>query len=267
MVIVKTFKNIEYGNIHGRPLLLDLHLPAEGNGPFPLVFYVHGGGWHSGNKDDATNLEAFIKAGYAMSAMDYRLSGEAKFPAQIEDVKSALRWLWEHAAELGLDSRRFVAWGHSAGAHLVALLAATEKSGKFETVHQTEKSSGLLGVAAVAAPIDLLLASKGLYNSIGALLGGDPSELAQRAKEAGPLTYLTAEAPPFLIVHGDADQAVPLENSTLLHSALQRLGVPTRLVIQEGVGHGNHNHPGMVKELLRFFDSLVRQSGAESLYP
>lgn len=255
---VLTYKDIEYKRVNGRPLLLDLHVPAEVAGPVPLVFYVHGGGWSAGNKEDATNLDSFIAAGYAMSAMDYRFSEEAIFPAQIEDVKAAVRWLRAHAAEYNLDAERFLAWGHSAGGHLVSLLGLTADRGIFETGDNLQVSSRVQAVGSVSGPVDFIVAAEdnSFLKSATGLLGGHPFEQRELALAANPVTYITREAPPFLLVHGEDDDAVPRKHSELLHAALKKAGVPCQLVIQGGVKHDNYNHPDMVRELIGFFDRI-----------
>jgi len=257
---VKSYKSIEYKNVGGRPLLLDLHVPAEAKGKVPLLFYIHGGGWCGGTKDDATNLAAFIKAGYAMSALDYRFSTEAIFPAQIEDVKAALRWLRAHAAEFQIDPDRIGAWGHSAGGHLVALLGVTGASGLFDVGDNLHVSSKVFGVGCVAGPIDLL----GLANidvlptHLADLFGGHPSTRKELAESANPVNHIDKETPPFVIVHGETDDMVPFQEAELLHAALEDKGIPSRLVRQVGIGHDNWKNPEMVGELIQFFDGLLK---------
>lgn len=257
-ISVTTYKDLAYKHVSGHPLLLDLHIPENAHKPVPLVFYIHGGGWAEGTRD-TTNLDAFVKAGYAMASLDYRFTNEAVFPAQIEDVKAALRWLRVHADEFQLDPCRFVTWGHSAGAHLASLLGLTAHSRQFDTGENLHVSSSVLGVGSVSAPVNFLEASgiKPLLKEVSALFGAHPCEQKEWAMAANPITHITAEAPPFVIVHGDSDDLVPMQHAEQLHAALQNKGVPSRLVIQKGVNHFNFSHPEMVAELVAFFDSVI----------
>ena len=257
---VKSYKSIEYKNVGGRPLLLDLHVPTEAKGKVPLLFYIHGGGWCGGTKDDATNLAAFIKAGYAMSALDYRFSNEAIFPAQIEDVKAALRWLRAHVGEFQLDPDRVGAWGHSAGGHLVSLLGVTGASRLFDVGDNLHVSSQVLGVGSVAGPMDLLsLANNDILPTyISDLFGGHPNTRKELAQSANPINHIDKDTPPFVIIHGEKDDMVPCQQAELLHAALNNKGIPSRLVIQAGIDHDNWRHPQMVGELIQFFDALLK---------
>ena len=258
---IETFKGINYKTVGGRSLQLDLHLPTGVKGKIPLVFYIHGGGWASVTKEDATNLESFIREGWAMSAMDYRFSKEARFPAQMEDVNAALRWLRAHADEFNLDPERFVVWGHSAGAHLAALMALTGESRVFDTGENLHVSSKILAVGCVSPPVDLddFGHQESAKEMVVALLGGTPGEKKDLAALASPLSHAKkGEAPPFLFVHGDKDDIVPLRHSEKLHELLVRNGLSSQLVVQPGVDHFNFNHPDMVRELIRFFGPVLK---------
>lgn len=259
---VISYKDIEYKNVEGRPLRMDLHLPAEAGGKVPLVFYIHGGGWSTVTKEDATNLRSFISKGYAMVALDYRYSTEAIFPAQIEDVKAALRWLRAHASEFNIDPDRIVAWGHSAGAHLCALLALTAKNRLFDVGENLEFSSDVLAAGCISPPTDLVLLEQldSAKEMIRALLGGSTEERQALAALASPLSHVKEPAPPLLFVHGDRDDVVPLEQSRKMHEALTAQGRSSRLVVQPGVDHANYNHPEMVRVLLEFFGSILKVS-------
>jgi len=259
---IETYKGIHYKKVDGRSLQLDLHLPPGVKGKIPLVFYIHGGGWSSVTKEDTVNMEAFIREGYALSAMDYRYSNEAFFPAQIEDVKAALRWLRAHAGEFNLDPERFVVWGHSAGAHLAALLALTGESRVFDTGDNTDVSSKVLAVGCISPPVDLfdMGAQENAKEMIAALLGGSPGEKKELAELASPLSHVKkGDAPPFLFVHGDRDDIVPLRHSQKLHESLVKNGLSSRLVVQPGVDHANFNHPDMVRELVQFFGPFLKK--------
>lgn len=121
----EALKDLEYGRVSGHAMLLDLYLPQKGEQPFPLIIWVHGGAWMAGSKDAPSPALRFIADGFAVAHVGYRFSQEAKFPAQIHDCKAAVRWLRANAGKYHLDPNRFIAWGASAGGHLVALLGAS----------------------------------------------------------------------------------------------------------------------------------------------
>ena len=122
---VKVLKGLEYGKASSRAMLLDLYLPEKGGKPMPLIIWIHGGAWLGGSKDDPSPALPFTAEGYTVAHVGYRLSPEAKFPAQIHDCKAAVRWLRANAQKYNLDRDKFAAWGASAGGHLVALLGTS----------------------------------------------------------------------------------------------------------------------------------------------
>jgi arylsulfatase A-like enzyme/dienelactone hydrolase len=231
-------------------LLLDLYLPAEGDdattggGRKPVVLWIHGGGWKHGTKA-ACPLAWLAAEGVAVASIDYRLSWQAPWPAQIEDCRAAVAWLRREAATYGLDPDRIIVGGGSAGGHLAALLG-TAGTG----------AAPVQGVIEFFGPTDLLTmppnvpgpdrTPEDLAASHGAkLLGGPVHERPDLARAASSLFHVSADDPPFLILHGDADPLVPLEQSTRLEAALRAAEVPVTMVVLPGVGHGG---PG-------FFDS------------
>lgn len=235
--------NLEYSRPGGRPLRLDLYRPRAADGPLPLVVWIHGGGWRSGSKSPCP-AAWMAQHGYVVAGMDYRLSGEATFPAQIVDCKAAVRWLRAHAAEYGIDPNRIGAWGASAGGHLAALLGVTGDVALFESPEHEEYSSRVQAVCDFFGPAHLVLsgtaADPGVQGmrAITQLLGGPAGELYEKAALASPITFVTPDDPPFLIVHGSRDRVVPLAQSRLLFEALQNAGVEAALHVVEGAGHG-----------------------------
>jgi acetyl esterase/lipase len=219
---------------------LDLYLPAEPDGPLPVIVWVHGGSWRTGSKDRCPALP-LVGKGYAVASLNYRLSQHAAFPAQIADCKTAIRWLRSHAREYGLDPEHIGAWGASAGGHLVALLGTAgglkELEGKGENLDQSSK---VQAVCDWFGPTDF----RGLGNSTNAdnpvarLLGGPVSEKKELAALASPLAHVSKDAPPFLIMHGDQDQLVPLSASERLAEALKKAGVEVTLRTLADAGHG-----------------------------
>lgn len=249
---------------------LDLYLPAPTGGPEtarPVLLWIHGGGWRAGSKDGCPPArQGFLGRGFAVASLGYRLSSDAIFPAQIEDVKSAVRWLRAHAAEYGLDPRRFAAWGSSAGGHLVALLGTSGEVSAFDRGAHLEQSSRVQAVVDFYGPADFVrfLATPGYEthrqaNSPENLLVGAPlAQHPELAARVSPVTYATPDDPPFFIVHGDADPTVPVSQSEALHAALRKVRVDSTLVILPGARHGG---PEFAQpDLLGRIEAFLRRS-------
>jgi acetyl esterase/lipase len=239
---------------------LDLYVPAS-DAPVPLVVYIHGGAFRAGDKADRPPLE-YVAEGYALAAINYRLSQHAVFPAQIEDCKAAVRWLRAHAATYGLDPERVAAGGASAGGHLAAMVGTTGHETAFDVGEHLDVSSRVGAVLDYFGPTDFLqmdahrLPDGMIHDTADSpesrLVGGPIQEHPDRVAQANPITYVTADAPPFLIVHGDRDPLVPHHQSELLASALEKAGVPVTFYTVEGGGHGGFDDP-RVDELTRAF--------------
>ena len=249
----------------GRPLLADLHLPAGLEAPAPTILWIHGGGWRSGNRHVGPDLSRFFAArGFAMAAVDYRLSGRATFPAQIEDVKTAIRWVRSIADEYSLDAGRIGLWGASSGGHLAALAGLTG-DGLFTPAGAPyrDRSSAVQAVVDGYGPIDFLQmdahrpppgtrsadpenlvlprldmrsADPDSYESL--LLGAPILTCPDRVREASPLAYVHPGAPPFLVMHGVCDTTVAPHQSELLYEALAAHGNDVTLALVDGLGHG-----------------------------
>lgn len=231
-------RNVEYGP-HERNRL-DLYVPRADK-PLPLIIWVHGGGWEAGSKEGNPALNLLAR-GYAVAGINYRYSKHAPFPAQIHDCKAAVRFLRANAGKYRLDPDRFGVMGASAGGHLVALL------GTSGDVPDLDGDGGNTGVSAKVqavcdwfGPTDLVRLSPpaAKSNAVTRLLGGDTGTKNDVAKAADPITYVSKGDPPFLILHGDQDGLVPLNQSELLHAALGKAGVPSELVVFKGAGHGD----------------------------
>jgi acetyl esterase/lipase len=249
---------------------LDLYLPTQGEGPFPLVIWVHGGAWLVGDKrsylgDPPAIAFQLLRRGYALASLNYRLSQEARFPAQIQDVKTAVRWLRLHAQDYSLDPDRFGAWGASAGGHLAALLGTSEGIPELEGEHLG--SAGAPGrVQAVVdwfGPTDFLQMDRqaaavgcptfgdGGHDSPGSpesrLVGAPIQERPDLVQAANPIAYIRAgmPPPPFLIQHGTQDCIVPVGQSLLLSEALLPvLGEENLTLTLLPAGHGAPPVPG-----------------------
>ncbi len=230
---------------------LDLYLP-RGSGPLPLIVWIHGGAFRMGDKGDRIPFE-MLEQGYAIASLNYRLSQHALFPAQIEDCKAAVRWLRANATRFELDPSRFASWGESAGGHLAAMLGTAGHERSFEVGEHLEHSSSVQAVLDFFGPTDFLqmdaqrLPEGMIHDTVASpesqLVGGPIQELPAEVARANPVTYVTSEAPPFLVVHGDRDPLVPYHQSTLLVAALKAASVPVTFYTVAGGGHGHFDDP------------------------
>lgn len=244
---VKAHRDLAYvENGHARQKL-DLYVPEKAGAPLPLIIWVHGGGWQNGSKEGCPPLrQGFTERGYALASIGYRLSGHATFPAQIEDCKAAIRWLRAHAKQYNLDPQRFGVWGSSAGGHLVALLGTSGHVKEFDVGAHLDHSSRVQAVCDYYGPTDFVafVTTPGYERHAqpdspeAKLIGGAVAENKDKAARANPITYVTPDDPPFLIVHGDKDPVVPINQSQLLLEALKKAGVSVRFHTIKGAGHG-----------------------------
>lgn len=256
------YSNVAYASTSSSQVL-DIWMPDGATGPVPLVIFVHGGAFAGGDKSmdvEGGNVASVLAAGYAAASLNYRLSGEARFPAAVQDVKAAVRFLRANASQYGLDPDRFAAWGASAGGYLVAMIGTT---GDQETVLD-DPSLGNVGVSSavqaavdVSGPTDFLqldaqfgsappAACNGrvaAYDSgaspASLFLGAAIQTVPDQAAAANPITYIaTAKTlPVFLIAHGDSDCEVPIQQSQILHEALQAAGARATFNLVRGAGH------------------------------
>jgi acetyl esterase/lipase len=236
---VRRVADIRYGEVLGyRPLELDLYLP-EGS-EVPVVVYVHGGGWQRGSRRDPPPLleadfyDQIAAHGLAVAAVDYRLSGEARFPAPLEDVCAAVGWIRDHAAAYGLDADRVCLWGDSAGGHLALLAALTGPAVRAAVAwFPVTDLAGMPSDLADAGGVPDL----GPDSREARLLGAPASSVPDLARQASPVNYARAEAPPILLLHGTADDLVPAAQSVRLAEALSRAGAAVELELVPGATH------------------------------
>jgi uncharacterized protein (TIGR03067 family) len=250
---------------------LDLYVREKAEAPLPVIVWVHGGAWMGGSKDGGVPLH-FLGKGYAVAAINYRLSQHAVFPAQIEDCKTAIRWLRANAKNYNLDPGRIGVWGASAGGHLVALLGA---SGGIEDLEgkggNADQSSRVQAVVDFFGPTDFLQmdahavpGARQKHDPANSpesrLIGGAIQENAEKAGRANPIKYVTKGPPPFLIVHGEQDPLVPCHQSELLYEALKKAGGDVTFYKIAGAGHGGpeFNQDMMQAAVLAFFEKQLK---------
>lgn len=236
-----TLRDIRYGNADVKQVL-DVYRPAGVKGKLPVIFWIHGGGWWTGSKKDIA-MPWIVGHGYALVSVGYRFSQDSIFPAQIRDCNAALRFVFAHAGEWGLDTTRVVLAGASAGGHLSSLLATSQNNG----VRAFDPFGGRIrGVLNFYGPGDLYAFHgdgagykvDSVSSSVSRMLGASPLVRPDLAKWASPATYVDRGDPPVLIIHGDKDPIVHYYLGPLFYNVLRLAGVRTRLVTVAGGGHG-----------------------------
>lgn len=272
---VRVLGGVAYAALPGvRPLELDLYLPPGESSSVPAVVFLHGGGWRLGSRRLAgpayvgrspSPFERLAAGGIAVASIDYRLSGEARWPSQLHDAKAAVRWLRSRADELGVDPDRIAAWGESSGGHLAALLGLTgrELDGEIGVVGP---SSAVAAVVAWYPPTDLASLPGDLgshpmaVDSREALLLGAPlPTVPELTAEASPLTHVRPGAPPFLLLHGEADQLIPCVQSERLVSALRAVDGDVEFETFPGADHMWRGSPDVAEAALDLTERFLRQ--------
>ena len=253
-------RDLVYKRVNSAVLTLDLYCPEKVSGPLPVIVWIHGGHWASGRKERSPAV-TLVQDGYAVASIDYRLTGTAPFPAQIEDCKAAVRWLRANASTHHLDPDRIGVWGYSAGGHLAALLGTTGGVAELEgSGDNMQYSSQVQAVCDVAGPADLLamrnLGPKRTL-AIEGLLGEPLEKDTAKATAASPIHYVSKDDPPFLIVHGEGDRVVPVEQSQRFYEELRKAGVNATLRILP-VGH-QAVQMDAVKDAKVFFDATLKK--------
>jgi acetyl esterase/lipase len=253
--------DVVYSHAGGEDQQLDIYAPKDAPGPFPAVLLLHGGGWAKGSHDLLRPLAgALAMQGYVAVSVGYRLAPRHKYPAQVHDVKCAVRWLRANAGRYAIDGERIGVIGGSAGAHLALMLGMTEaKDGLEGDGGHPEQSSSVQAVVDICGPTDLTrpewpdITKPILFDWIG----GSPEQMPEVYRAASPIIYVHRGAAPVLIIHGTADGMVPYEQAKLLHTALRRAKVPARLEPVHGKGHGedwtteiNNRNAQLIREFL-----------------
>ena len=239
----KVDRDVTYCNAADIALKMDLYHPVKvGDSPAPVAVNVHGGSWSFGDKRNSEtmiDIPELVGRGYFVVAVDYRLAPMYRFPAQIEDVKCAVRYLRANASQYNLDPNRIGAWGCSAGGNLVAMLGLTDGIAEFEgSGGYPQQSSRVQAVVAMSAPADFMLTS---YNSthdrVFARVFGAASNTDPILVHFSPVSYVSKNAPPFFVLGGDKDDTVPIQQSEELARRLNQVGASANLQIVKNAHH------------------------------
>jgi acetyl esterase/lipase len=265
-------RDLRYGE-HKERNTLDLFVPKSDK-PLPLIIWVHGGAWQGGSKAGNNPALQFLAKGYAVAAINYRLSQHAIYPAQIQDCKEAVRLLRASAKKYNLEPDRFGAWGASAGGHLVALMGTTagEKDLARADSPRKDVSDRVQCVVDFFGPIDLtrMAAQAGPNSKLdhdapnspeSKLVGGPIQENKKKAATANPINFVDKDDAPVLMLHGDADPLVPLGQSEIFLDALKKAGVAAELVVIKGGGHGGAGFGSKenLQKIESFFDTHLKK--------
>jgi acetyl esterase/lipase len=252
----------------GAPLLLDLYMPDAANPP--LLVYLHGGAWENGNKS-AMPLEPLVERGFAIASLDFSPASKAKFPGQVHEIKAAIRYLRAEAKRHGYDASRIGILGSSSGAHLAAVVGTGngnpelegtlgDHSGESSDVHAIVSyfaATNLTTILAQSTPFGLNIREPALVR----LLGAPPKEAEPLAKLASPVFQVDPSDPPLLLLHGDQDPQMPINQSHELEGAYERTGLPVDFIVVHGAAHGGDAFysPENVERVAKFLDAELRR--------
>lgn len=242
----RVVRDVEYARVGDLRLALDLHLPARPGRP-KLIVWVHGGAWRSGSRESMP-LGALVEHGYAVASVDYRLTPVAPFPAQVHDIKAAVRYLRANQDKLGVDASRVAIAGDSAGGHLAALVGVSSGVAELEgeVGEHRDQSSAVQAIVNFFGPTNLTtILEQSTPHGLGVrvpalqlLLGGQPEDKPELARLASPVEHVDASDPPLLLVHGDQDPQVPINQSHELAGRYEALELPVKFEVVHGAAHG-----------------------------
>jgi acetyl esterase/lipase len=263
----RVLRDVKFARAGNTELALDLYLPEGARPPAGLIVWVHGGAWRAGSRA-SVEVQGLTARGWAIASVDYRLSTVAPFPAQIHDIKAAIRFLRAHAAEYGYPAARFVIAGSSAGGHLAALVGVTNRHAELEgnvgaDAGQTSDVQAILSLYGASNLTSILAQSTPHGLNVRApalelLLGAAPESSPELARQASPVYHVDGSDPPLLLLHGDQDNQMPINQSHELQGAYESFGLPVRFVVVHGAGHGG---PAFTSDVnLSLIDEFLRQS-------
>lgn len=247
-----TVSNITYSVADGYESKLDVYARRSATGPVPTVINIHGGGWVGGTKEGNTlQLLPYLELGFSIVNVEYRLARVALAPAAVEDCRLALRWVMKNAKVYNFDTTRIVVTGGSAGGHLALITGMLDSTAGFDAPRDWDQTNPVLKVAAVInwfgiTDVKDLLSGPNRQNYAVSWIGNgkDREELATRVS---PLSYVRKDLPPIFTIHGTSDQLVPYSHATRLHAALDKAGVPNRLVTIPNGKHGGFTRQEMLQ--------------------
>ncbi|MDB4679695.1 alpha/beta hydrolase [Planctomycetaceae bacterium] len=260
-------RDIEYATVDDHRLLLDLYLPDR-EGPHPVIVWVHGGAWRAGSKKSMP-LDELVNIGYAIASIDYRLSPVAPFPAQVHDIKAAIRFLRAHTDEYGLNTKNIAIAGSSAGGHLAALVGVTNGNEYHEgkVGQHLDQSSDVAAIIDMYGPTNFLtILNQSTPHGLGVrvpalqlLLRKQPTDDPVLAKLASPVYHIDAADPPLLVIHGVQDPQVPISQSLELHGVYKNKGRSVHLhMIYDGVHGGpSFTDPARIKLMDKFLSPIL----------
>lgn len=275
---VTTEKDIVYATAGGEKLMLDIARPSK-PGPHPVLVGFHGGAWKYGSRKDLSRpvgtlldfgatgprslIETIAESGYVVVSVGYRLAPAHKWPAPLEDAKTAIRFLRANATKYDIDPEQVGAFGFSAGGHIVSLLGTVGKDAGFEGTLYPEQSSAVKCVVDYFGPTDMTLYTEavGIEKAyMVPFLGAKFADKPDLYKQASPINYVSKDASPFLIVHGTADLIVPIIHSERFLDKLNDAKVPARMISVKGKGHGWEGQPAIDcrNESIKFFDGYLK---------
>ena len=267
------YKNAElitdmvYGKGGEKDLKLDLFLPKKGKPPYIGIIFIHGGGWRGLYKEYLREWGYyFADKGYVAISIDYRLSGEAKFPAAVEDCKCAVRWMRANAVEYNIDANKIAVFGESAGGHLAALVGTSwgvkELEGNGGNNNYSSKVNLVFPVYGVFDVVGLgkeKLSKKVVNNLLEEFIGGSYNEVPEKYKMASPITYIDKSDPPFMLFHSTGDSVVSIQQSVMFKEKLEQAGVPVEFIITPGGEHGYVLHPPYFEPTCKQMESFMKK--------
>jgi acetyl esterase/lipase len=253
--------NVIYLSAGGWSGKLDLYVPRRPNGPLPTAILFHGGGWVTGSKDEISlDVLPYLAMGFAVVNVDYRVARVAPAPAAVEDSRCALRWVIRHAPQYGFDPAKLVLVGSSAGGHLALMAALAPASAGFDRLcpgNEPMAVAAVINFFGVVDVAELLEPPHPRDFAVGWI--GTGADAPARAAQLSPIKYVAKGAPAVLTLHGDADPVVPFSQATRLHAALDRAGVPNRLVPIHGGRHGDFDGYEVLRATHVVHDFLVKR--------
>ncbi len=262
------FRDVEYANPDGKPLRLDIYMAEDQSSPAPAVIWLHGGGWQGGDKAVYIMGRWLTKFGYTLVAVQYRFTDRACFPAQIYDCKAAVRFMRANAAKYNIDPARIGAMGSSAGGHLAMLLGTSGGVKELEgDLGNADQSSRVQAVVSFSGPTDLaawhetgVIHTADTPNSIlSKFLGGSFKDKQDVAKAASPITYVSSDDPPFLLIHGLVDGTVAISQAETMAEMLESDGVTVEFMPIPNANHGQANgRLDANQKVLQFFEQYLK---------